>query len=347
MEPYTLPPDLQYLRLRVAMVPEAFLTGRSTDRPGSRRRGRAPASGRHRGERIDRRAMIPSRLRRALGKALVDLHCPHGTPKCQVSGGPRREPADFCPLAASCPYGVLYAGSRSRRPPFALHLEPGRPGEAEALELTLYGSAWRLHPWLLGGLARALAAGIGRHRTRWVITRVERLGPTGRQILQGPANGGPPSVPGPDVLPWSPPSQASEPVAVELVSPCRFLQEGRLLFGDQPVAFGVLLGRILDRLEGLYEEILPQGQRSALEQAATNVPILSDQTTWREVHDYSARSRNLLKMGGKVGTLVYGPEAAPFLPWLALGEILHVGKNPTAGCGRIRVSGAMERRLAS
>ena len=347
METYSLPPDLPYLRLRVEMVPAALLTNRGQGRSGPRGQVRPSTSGPRGRERIDRRAMITPRLRRALGKALIDLHCPHRVPRCQKSDGPRREASDLCPLAASCPYGVLFAASRSARPPFSLHLEPGRPGEAELLELTLYGSAWHLHPWLLAALARALAAGIGRHRTRWAITRVEHLGPEGSRRLPRATNGGPPSVAAPDVLPWSRTLQASEPVAIELVSPCRFLQDGQLLFGDRSVPFAVLFGRILDRFSGLYGEVLTSRQRADLETAATAVPLLADHTTWRDVHDYSARSRSLLKMGGKVGTLIYGPEAAPFLPWLALGEILHVGKNPTAGCGRIRVSGNVRERLAS
>jgi CRISPR-associated endoribonuclease Cas6 len=42
-------------------------------------------------------------------------------------------------------------------------------------------------------------------------------------------------------------------------------------------------------------------------------------------------------LGGKVGRLVYGGEAARFLPILRAGEILHVGKNAASGCGRLRV----------
>lgn len=42
-------------------------------------------------------------------------------------------------------------------------------------------------------------------------------------------------------------------------------------------------------------------------------------------------------LGGRVGRLLYGGEAARFLPILQAGEILHLGKNTASGCGRIRV----------
>ena len=45
--------------------------------------------------------------------------------------------------------------------------------------------------------------------------------------------------------------------------------------------------------------------------------------------DLAARRCELL-LGGKVGRLIYGVEAARFLPILKAGEILHVGKNPTS-----------------
>jgi hypothetical protein len=38
-----------------------------------------------------------------------------------------------------------------------------------------------------------------------------------------------------------------------------------------------------------------------------------------------------------VGRLVYGPGAAAFVHVLCAAEILHLGRNPTFGCGRLRV----------
>ncbi|MGH9361779.1 MAG: CRISPR system precrRNA processing endoribonuclease RAMP protein Cas6, partial [Thermoanaerobaculia bacterium] len=96
-----------------------------------------------------------------------------------------------------------------------------------------------------------------------------------------------------------------------------------------------------DRFAGLYGEqssdLLRPEIRSVVEAEAVRVPLLADTTRWIEVPDYSARSGAEMLLGGKVGRLLYGGEAARFLPILRAGEILHVGKNTASGCGRIQV----------
>jgi hypothetical protein len=107
------------------------------------------------------------------------------------------------------------------------------------------------------------------------------------------------------------------------------------------VPFALLIARILDRFASLYGEagsdVLRPEVRSVVEAEAARVPLLADETRWVEVHDFSARSRSEMLLGGKVGRLVYGGEAARFLPILHAGEVLHVGKNAAAGCGRIQI----------
>jgi len=76
------------------------------------------------------------------------------------------------------------------------------------------------------------------------------------------------------------------------------------------------------------------------EAEAARVLLLADETDWERVRDDSARGDKEIHLGGKVGRLVYGKEAMPFLPILQAGEILHVGKNPAAGCGRMAVEEA-------
>jgi hypothetical protein len=103
----------------------------------------------------------------------------------------------------------------------------------------------------------------------------------------------------------------------------------------------VLVSRILDRFQGLFgedaSEILHPAIRATIEAEAARVSLLVDETEWVEVKDYSARSGAEMLLGGKVGRLVYGPEAVRFFPILRAGEVLHVGKNATSGCGRMEV----------
>jgi hypothetical protein len=238
---------------------------------------------------------------------------------------------------------VLFAASHSPRPPYALHVfPPDGPGRAW-FEFTLFGPAWRLYPWALGALGQALRRGIGKAREGWLVAEVYRVGPDRRrERIAGCGLAGLPPTLEPDLLdPASAPDPSREPVTVHFLSPARLLRDGRLLPGKAPVPFELLIARILDRFAGLYgpdaSDLLRPEIRGAIEAEAARVPVVEDDTRWLEVHDYSARSRSELLLGGKVGRVVYGEGVARFLPILRAGEILHLGKNTASGCGRIEV----------
>lgn len=285
-------------------------------------------------------------LRRVLGKALIDRFCPFGKPVCEEKPSPPLRPSaspqERCDLAESCPYGVLFAASRTRRPPYALYVPLSGP-EAVCVEVTLYGAAWCLYPWVVAAAAQALDGGLGKARQQWRIAEVRRIHPDGppERLAGGEVSTLPSSLP-PDLLDLAVESPLTEqPVVVELLSPTRLLRDGRLLPGRQPVPFAVLIARILDRFAGLYGEnssdLLRPDLRATIETQAARIRLLDDSTRWIEVRDYSARSGTEMLLGGKVGRLLYDGEAARFLPILRAGEILHVGKNTASGCGRIRV----------
>ncbi len=289
------------------------------------------------------------RLRRVLGKALVDGFCPYGKPRCQPrqGRGPMPAPRDLCRLAEVCPYGVVYAAGMGAtgtgvRPPFALYVPPVATHERTALiELTLFGPAWGLYPWILGALDQALRIGLGAERQAWKISAIHRVDEErcGERVCGGDLSHLAPALE-PELLRLELTPDSTQPVTVELLSPTRLIRGGRLLPSDQSLPLSLLLGRILDRVGGLYgagsNDFLLPNVRSRLEAEAAEVPLLEDHTRWIEVPDYSARHRSELCLGGRVGRLVYGTGAARFLPILRAGEVLHVGKNVASGCGRLR-----------
>ena len=313
--------DFPYLRLRLAIRP------RIGERQGHDRRrscegfadgGSAPHL---------LRAMT---LRRALGKALVDLFCPFGRPRCQ--DWPSRH--------------------GGHGPSKALYVLPGRPYEAaRGVEVTLFGDSWKLYPWMLAAIARALDGGVGKQRDRWQIEEVAQARPGGtRRRLCGSRLADLPTDVRPDTVPLSRAAilesfetSARPSLEVRLLSPTRLIHQGRLLSGSTPIPFPTLVSRALDRLRGLYgdsaRDLLPREVEPVLEAEAARVPVVRDRTRWVEQKDYSARFRKEIKLGGKQGQLIYGRGAERFLPILQAGEILHVGKNVTSGCGRISVVG--------
>ncbi len=327
-----------YLRLHL-LVSAAGEAG--SDKPG------------HRSDRPVGAAM----LRRVLGKVLIDQHCIFQEPRCEArppAGSSPMAPAELCCQARSCPYGVLYAASRTPRPPYALYLPPARDAGIDLIEVTLLADGWRFYPWLIGGLRQALQLGLGRRRQSFQVNEVLRVQPDrSRERLCGSGVSTLPATMAPDSLGLSlEPLAAGAPIDVMLLSPLRLLHEGRLVRGTAgseaaAIPFKLLIARILDRFHGIFP---PQATtagpafspeaREILERAAAEVRLLHHDVDWLEVPDYSARSDREMTLGGWVGRLTYGPEARTFLPVLRAGEILHVGKNPVSGCGRIRVGEA-------
>lgn len=299
-------------------------------------------------------ALTTMRLRRVFGKVLVDRFCSFGKPLCQDSGKRGGDPGGrgVCSLLDSCAYGQLFAPA-SRRMPYALHtVLPGdRLGpRPDLVEVTLFGAACALYAWVLGGLRDAVALGLGPEgqRQRWRVARGFRVDAAGsRQPICGSNLEGLPPTLRPEPLPWAwgeevEKTRSRQQMTVDLLSPLRLLADGRLLPGHEPTPFVLLVARILDRYQGVFgrgsSELLEEPLKSSILEAAAQVPLLTDSTQWVDRPDYSARQGREMLLGGKVGQLTYGAEAVSFLSLLRAGEILHVGKNPTSGCGRIRVT---------
>lgn len=78
-------------------------------------------------------------------------------------------------------------------------------------------------------------------------------------------------------------------------------------------------------------------QASAL---ARHAATLADERalTWHDWSRYSARQGQRMTLGGVLGTWVLRGELAPLVPWLWLGQWLHVGKNATMGMGHYTLS---------
>jgi len=52
---------------------------------------------------------------------------------------------------------------------------------------------------------------------------------------------------------------------------------------------------------------------------------------------FSGRQKQRIKMGGLVGLVTYAGDLADYLPLLALGEFIHVGKGTVFGNGQYRI----------
>jgi CRISPR/Cas system endoribonuclease Cas6 (RAMP superfamily) len=80
-----------------------------------------------------------------------------------------------------------------------------------------------------------------------------------------------------------------------------------------------------------------------LGERAEKVRTVSAQIDWVERYRTSSKTRQRHELSGFVGEATYEGELSEFLPWFALGEIVHVGKHTAWGNGWIKLSVAPAR----
>ncbi|MGH8469420.1 MAG: CRISPR system precrRNA processing endoribonuclease RAMP protein Cas6 [Gammaproteobacteria bacterium] len=107
--------------------------------------------------------------------------------------------------------------------------------------------------------------------------------------------------------------------------------------------FATFLERVIARinlLSGAYHggPMLEHGAKQALLERAKHVSVRSHDLVWDDWARYSGRQKEWMQFGGLLGSVTYEGELTPFMPWLALGEWLHVGGKTSFGLGRYRIT---------
>ncbi len=292
-------------------------------------------------------------LRRLLGKELAAISCPLPPPVCRRAQGSGVSPPLECAMKERCAFGVLFAKSLATQvaggvnalSPFSIYAPAtSSTGTLECVEITLYASAWPFYMAMAQALGRVLSAGIGRERRSYALYRVNRVSADNtREVLCGERLSDIPRSIQPDDLTAVLRTTADNiaPVSLELAGPTRLLQNKKLLKGDAPIPFSSIIDSILARLRDHYgtlsQSYLPGDVTANLKQQLDQITVQNSTLQWIEIPDHGLAHRTTRRLGGKIGHLTFTPSASHFLPLLKAGEILHIGKNPASGCGRIRV----------
>lgn len=114
----------------------------------------------------------------------------------------------------------------------------------------------------------------------------------------------------------------------------------RLKFNEKLVTvphFHVLLRNLLRRLSLLSyfhcgEE--PDIDFRGLIEKAQKVALVRKNTRWVDLERYSTRQKTSMKLGGFVGEASYEGNLSEFMPYLRLGELVHIGKATSFGLGK-------------
>jgi hypothetical protein len=109
----------------------------------------------------------------------------------------------------------------------------------------------------------------------------------------------------------------------------------------QPPSAEILLQRLLERVSALAQLYGPgalpsEGVRSVLVQAR-QLALVETTLQWTEWARTSGRTGQTMPWGGLLGEISYCGDLTYVLPWLALGEWLHIGSKTSFGLGHYRL----------
>lgn len=70
---------------------------------------------------------------------------------------------------------------------------------------------------------------------------------------------------------------------------------------------------------------------------AKGIERVSSDLRWHDWERYSGRQKQKMSLGGFIGEATYAGDFGEFLPMLAWGEVVHLGKAASFGLGRYAI----------
>lgn len=276
-----------------------------------------------------------STLRGAFGRALRRTSCMTHRSDCRT-----------CPLYRTCPYTQVFETppppehplQKFSQIPNAYVIEPpkwGRHvyevGENIEFQMVLFGRARQFLPLVIYALQRAFAYDVGHGKAE--LKGVFSVNSVGEQRVYVP-----------DMQEVVPHSQStvlsvpsSEAVALRIETPMR-LQNNGVPLGPELITSRNFLSALLRRTALIAEFqcgtplLLNFG---TLTQLMESVSMKKD-LGWKDWQRYSSRQDRRMSLGGVVGSIEMEGLTVFQRTLLAVGQMIHVGKNATFGLGKYR-----------
>ena len=280
-------------------------------------------------------------LRGAFGASLRALSCMTGFRSCAG-----------CPLIATCPYPALFEPpsrdlsavglprlQEGLPPPFILRVPQADVGADGRLlfGMRLVGPAIPRLAFVIEAWRRVLARGLGRDRVKGTLVRVVR------EVDQAVVWEGE-EISWPDL---APPAliRAGDRLALVSRTPIRLKGAGRPV---PPASLSprLLVAAIVRRARLLASLCGPEVQAAVRDwpvshwlEAADGISHRPD-FVWRDWYRFSARQQQRMNLGGLVGQWRWEGVPEEIQPLVALGALVHVGKEASFGLGAYEVRAA-------
>jgi len=128
-----------------------------------------------------------------------------------------------------------------------------------------------------------------------------------------------------------------ERLTIQFLTPTHLVRHGQKLRRPD---FSSLMRALLRRMTMLavyHGGGVDRAQMALLAEQAEAVQLANWEGNWQEWQRYSSRQDKKMTFQGLVGDALYEGDLAPFLPYLVMGQALHVGKACTFGEGHYRL----------
>lgn len=271
-----------------------------------------------------------------------------------------RQCSQQCQLGNACPYGYIFETSPlaeaevlrtfSEIPrPFIIEPPDDRrtfipAGERLSFHLILIGQGMPYLPYFVAVFRELGRIGLGSSQGRYRLLAVEAAPPyqdrlesvyqaQAEPVLQGAS-----AAISSDAIAARAAALSAGRLTLHFITPTRLKHQGRWV--EQGPPFAALVKTLFGRISSLSYfhcgERFEADFRGLIDRAA-NVRIEQNDTRWEDWSRFSGRQQQRIEMGGLVGRVTYTGDLADYLPLLALGELVHVGKGTVFGNGQYRI----------
>ncbi|HIC92224.1 MAG TPA: CRISPR system precrRNA processing endoribonuclease RAMP protein Cas6 [Syntrophaceae bacterium] len=217
------------------------------------------------------------------------------------------------------------------------------PGEGLFFYLTLIGRTIHYLPYFIYTFEEVGRMGIGKGRGKFILSEVLGLDRHKREIRI--YNGKTKTLKGQKVinLTWNRLIDHCEfpanpqLITLNFLTPTRFKYDGRLVLD---LEFHILIRNLLRRISTLYYFHCGQELKvdyKALIKKAQEVENKDRELRWYDWERYSRRQDTRMKLGGFMGRITFKGEMKEFMPYIILGEYIHVGKGTGFGLGKYEI----------
>lgn len=244
----------------------------------------------------------------------------------------------FCLIGNDCPYGYIFESSPHRGekglsnienipPPYIIEADhETRPvferGETMAFDLILVGRANEYSQTIRQAFERlGRETGLGANNGKYTLLSMEPIKVWAAAQLMAQVQ-----------------SMDSHQLALEFVTATKFKHNNQWVNSGPP--FQALVKALVSRTSSLSR--FHCGLEWAIDfrgviDRAVQVEIIKTETYWENQTRYSTRQERGVSLGGLKGRVIYSGPFQEYLPLIALGELIHVGKAAVLGNGQYRI----------